>query len=142
MMSILGKIKSRGMRNFTNKLWNIGRYIVDMKPDRVNKKVELTKEDALILAKLEEVKKQVTKSLESYRFSDASQSLYEFIWHEFADNYIEYSKTRRGEAQTTLEEVFKTSLQLLHPFMPFVTEELWQKLNTKEKSIMISSWPS
>ena len=142
----LGEDKIRGMRNFTNKLWNIGRFIIDMKPAHYDKKPELSREDALILAKMDEVRKRVTQSLENYRFSDAAQTLYEFIWHELADNYLEQTKTRRGETQMTLEEVLKTCLLLLHPFMPFITEELWQKLNHPptggEKSIMTSLWPS
>ncbi|MDO8573206.1 MAG: class I tRNA ligase family protein, partial [Candidatus Daviesbacteria bacterium] len=66
---------------------------------------------------------------------------YEFIWHEFADKYIESTKTRRAEAQSTLEHIFKTCLELLHPFMPFITEELWKKLEHKGDSIMNTSWP-
>lgn len=138
----LGEDKIRGMRNFTNKLWNIGRFVIDMKPSHYEKKPELTKEDALILAKLDEVKKQVDQSLSNYRFSDAAQILYDFIWHEFADIYIEHAKTRRGETQMTLEEVLKTSLELLHPFMPFITEEIWQKLEKDAPSIMITQYPS
>ena len=71
-----------------------------------------------------------------------SDTLYEFIWHEFADLYIEKSKDRRSEAQKTLEYVFRTSLELLHPFMPFITEELWQKLPHSGKSIMVTKWPT
>ena len=68
--------------------------------------------------------------------------LYDFVWHDFADKYVEHSKTRREEAQTILEEVFEGSLKLLHPFMPYITEELWQKLpNKKGESIMVSPWP-
>lgn len=137
----LGEDKIKGMRNFTNKLWNIGRFIMDMKPDKINSQPQLSTEDGLIIAKTEEVKKQVNTALESYRFSDGAQILYDFIWHEFADHYIEYAKTRRSETQKTLEEVFRTSLELLHPFMPFITEELWQRLPHTGKSLMISNWP-
>ncbi len=139
--------KIRGMRNFTNKLWNIGRFILDFAPDDA-KHLDASEtpnvkapEDKEIMEKLEQVKTTVTKALDQYRFHDASENLYEFIWHEFADKYIEATKTRRAEAQPILEYVFRTSLELLHPFMPFITEELWQKLPHIGQSIMVTSWP-
>ena len=79
--------------------------------------------------------------MDSFRLHDAATTLYEFIWHEFADKYIEATKERRTEAQPVLEYVFRTSLELLHPFMPYITEELWQKLPHEGKSIMIAAWP-
>ena len=101
----------------------------------------LHSDDKKILEQLEEVTQQVTKTIESYRFNDASEALYEFIWHQFADIYIEKSKDRRPEAQPVLEHVFRTSLELLHPFMPYITEELWQRLPHEGKSIMVAPWP-
>ena len=83
----------------------------------------------------------VTKNLEGFKLHLATDALYEFIWHKFADVYIEKSKARRAEAQPILEYVFRISLELLHPFMPFITEELWQKLPHKGKSIMLTKWP-
>ncbi|OGY25543.1 MAG: valine--tRNA ligase [Candidatus Woykebacteria bacterium RBG_16_43_9] len=138
----LGESKIRGMRNFTNKVWNIGRYVIDMKPEAL-KTSKPTKEDKQILEQLNKTKKKVSEDIEKYRFGQAAEELYEFIWHKFADKYIEHSKTRREEAQPILEEVFEEFLRLLHPFMPFITEELWQKLpNKKGVSIMVSSWPN
>ncbi len=136
-----GKIK--GMRNFTNKIWNIGRFIIDMKPPKP-KSAKQTEEDKWILDELERTRKVVTKSIEAYRFGQAAEDLYEFVWHKFADKYIEHTKTRREEAQPILEKVFEESLRLLHPFMPFITEDLWQRLPKKSRrgnSIMISPWP-
>mgnify|MGYP003393312083 CR=1 FL=1 len=153
--------KLQAMRNFTNKLWNIGRFIIDFKPDNYISHPELEEvlmtsesgslqemlkrvqhdEDKKILLMLEKTIDNVTKALDTYRFHDAADALYEFIWHEFADKYIEVTKERRAEAQPTLEYVFRTSLELLHPFMPYITEELWQKLPHKDKSIMITKWP-
>lgn len=139
--------KLQTMRNFTNKLWNIGRYIIDFSPDNAQhldaNTIPASKfsDDKQILKKLETVTETVTKALESYRFHDGAEALYEFIWHEFADKYIEATKTRRPAAQPVLEYVFRTSLELLHPFMPFITEEIWQKLPHEGKSIMITSWP-
>lgn len=134
--------KLQAMRNFTNKLWNIGRFIIEFKPE--DSSAEINKEnpdDKEILEKLNKTSETVSKAIESYRFNDASEALYEFIWHEFADKYVESTKDRRAEAQPCLEYVFKTSLELLHPFMPFITEDLWQRLPHEGKSIMITNWP-
>jgi len=139
--------KLQAMRNFTNKLWNIGRFIIDFAPEdakHLDPDGKLTiewPEDKQIMDKLAQTKTAVTKALDTYRFHDASDALYEFIWHEFADKYIESTKDRRAEAQPVLEYVFKTSLELLHPFMPYITEELWQKLPHEDKSIMVTEWP-
>lgn len=141
--------KIRGMRNFTNKLWNIGRFIIEFNPNKEiasssktpRNDVITTPDDLKIIKKLEETTNIVTAALDQYRFHEASEALYEFIWHEFADKYIESTKNRRSEAQPTLEYVFRTSLELLHPFMPFITEELWQKLPHEGKSVMVTKWP-
>lgn len=137
----LSEPKIQGMRNFTNKLWNIGRFIIEFKPANCATKISDHTEDKAILEKLNDTAKVVTKALDSYRFHDGAEALYEFIWHQFADKYIESTKERRAEAQPCLEYVLKTSLELLHPFMPFITEELWQKLPSKGKSIMLNPWP-
>lgn len=133
--------KLQAMRNFTNKLWNIGRFIVEFKPQDSEVTLSKHEDDQEILKQLEQVSQSVSKAIESYRFHDASSELYEFIWHVFADKYIEKAKDRRAESQPCLEHVFKTSLELLHPFMPFITEELWQKLPREGKSIMVAKWP-
>ena len=113
-----------------------------MKPDEVNYEAKADETDKLILGELDQVKASVTKAINDYRFSQAAEELYDFVWHKFADRYIEESKTRRNEAQGVLEQVLEESLRLLHPFMPYITEELWQKLPRKEGvSIMVSPWP-
>lgn len=138
----IGESKIKGMRNFTNKLWNIGRYVIDMKPEVVNYEAKLNEDDKLILKELEGLKANVTKAISDYRFSQASEELYDFIWHKYADKYIEATKDRRSDAQGVLEQVLEESLRLLHPFMPLLTEEIWQKLPRKDgESIMVSSWP-
>jgi len=146
--------KLQAMRNFTNKLWNIGRFLIDFKPEdakslradqqfnnKTNEQLN-NRADKQILDQLSQTTIKVTVALDQFRFHDGADALYEFIWHEFADKYIESTKERRAEAQPVLEYVFRTSLELLHPFMPFITEELWQKLPHEGKSIMITSWPS
>ncbi len=145
----IGESKIKGMRNFTNKLWNIGRYVIDMKPaspagrpEYINYEAKPNETDKLILAELESVKASVNKAFTDYRFSQAAEELYDFVWHKFADRYIEESKNRRNEAQSVLEQVLEESLRLLHPFMPLITEEIWQKLPRKKgASIMVSPWP-
>ncbi len=140
--------KLQTMRNFTNKLWNIGRFIIDFAPDNAKhlepgKKPEIENEDdKKIMEDLVKTTETVSKALEQYRFHDGADALYEFIWHKFADKYIESTKNRRAEAQPVLEYAFRTSLELLHPFMPFITEELWQRLPHKGESIMITNWPN
>lgn len=135
---ILSDDKVRGMRNFANKLWNIARFIEMDKSQSTN--TNQHEDDKWILKELNQTITTVTQSLESYKFNEASEILYEFIWHKFADIYIEKTKKRRPDAQPTLEHVLKESLKLLHPFMPFITEEIWQKLN-KEKPLIVASWP-
>ena len=138
----IGESKIKGMRNFTNKLWNIGRYVIDMRPNEVNYKAKPNADDKLILSELNDIKARVTKAIDNYRFAQAAEELYDFVWHRFADKYVEASKDRRSEAQPVLEQVLEESLRLLHPFMPMITEEIWQKLPHKSgESIMISPWP-
>ena len=98
-------------------------------------------DDKWILGELEKTIKSVTKNLEEIKLHLASDEVYNFIWHKFADIYLEKSKARREDAQPVLEHVLKTSLILLHPFMPFVTEELYQKFDDRKKSIMLEEWP-
>ncbi len=133
--------KLQAMRNFTNKLWNIGRFIIEFKLEDSAKEISNHQGDQKIIEQLNQTSEKVTKALDQYRFHEGAEALYEFIWHEFADKYIELTKNRRSEAQPTLEYVLKTSLELLHPFMPFITEEIWQRLPHEGKSIMITSWP-
>ena len=110
-----------------------------------NNKINLKAGDKNILSQLNLLIKGVTKNIEIYRFDKAAEQLYEFIWHEFADKYIEESKQKLKENDTTtlaiLLHVYSTSLKLLHPFMPFITEELNSIFNTKSLPLIVSSWP-
>lgn len=144
--------KIRGYKNFANKVWNITRFVltsvegfdIDMKP-------KLLEKDEKILADLKEITRDITADIDAYRFYMASDKIYHYIWHTFADIIIEESKTAlngsdeeaKKSAQYTLYEILKTSLKLLHPFMPFVTEEIWLSLPHKDKSLlMIEPWPT
>lgn len=131
--------KIRGMRNFANKLWNIGRFLV---LDQNKKDAKHAKLDKELQKKIAYVIKTTTKHVEKYQFSQATELLYEFTWHEFADKYIEIYK--KGEiSYSVLLNSFTTLLALLHPFMPFVTEALYQKLpGWNGKPLIISSWPT
>ncbi|MCL5095622.1 MAG: valine--tRNA ligase [Patescibacteria group bacterium] len=144
----LGEEKIRGMRNFSNKLWNIGRFLKlfteGKKIPTFKPKMEgLKDEDKKILKDLEELIKKVTENLEKFQMALAAQALYEFLWHRLADQYLESSKKRTNNgdfiALSVLEHAYLTSLQLLHPFMPFITEEIWQKF--QKKPLIIEPWP-
>lgn len=136
--------RSKNFRNFTTKIKNIFRFTFELKPEGALKFEKLEFEhsdDQWIKKELDKTITEVTKQLEGFQLHLASETLYNFIWHQFADVYIEKSKKRRSEAQPVLEYILKNSLELLHPFMPFITEELWQKLPHKGSSIMIANWP-
>lgn len=101
--------------------------------------IDQSEDSRAVLEKLDELKELVEDALYKYRFSDAAVAIYEFYWHEFCDKYIEYAKNRREQTQPILEFVLKSSMELLHPFMPFITEEIWQQLPHKGTSISIAN---
>ena len=144
-------------RNFANKIWNASRFIMMNMPEEGIKKVDkalLTDADKWILSKVNTLAKDVTENLDKYEIGIAADKLYEFIWEEFCDWYIEMVKPRlyaddstKAAALWTLMTVLMHSLKLLHPYMPFVTEEIYTTLQPlasgeyPEESIMISPWP-
>lgn len=145
----------KGYRHFVNKIWNAARFslmnLEDYPGETVLEKEEYSLCDRWIKDSLNSTVADVRKALDEYRFNDAAGRLYQFIWHEFCDWYLELIKPalydkqqarqRKLAAQETLLSILKTALQLLHPFMPFVTEEIWQKLTTDEEYIMVSKFP-
>lgn len=137
----------RGQRNFSNKIWNVARFIFMEKPGKVGGflKAPATKDptDKIILKNLKVTTKKVTRLLEKYRLNQAAEELYDFFWNKFANDYLEKTKTRRPDAQKTLEYVLQQSLKLLHPFMPYVTETIWQEGKTRfDSPLLISApWP-
>ncbi|MGE5454153.1 MAG: valine--tRNA ligase, partial [Methylocystaceae bacterium] len=146
--------KVENTRNFANKIWNASRFVImnlkDYEPI-VWTPEELTAADRWILTRMGQVISEVTERLENYDQGEAARLVYDFIWDEFCDWYIELSKPRlyqppsprvRQVVQGVLNEVLTTVLKLLHPFMPFITEEIYQFLPGHEKSIMVSAWPS
>jgi valyl-tRNA synthetase len=153
---IFDEQKVKGMKHFANKLWNIARFILSNTDDVVSpfmgsnqtadKSANYPGADREILAKLQAVIKSTTDHLDNFRLHEAAQEIYQFTWHEFADIYIEASKTQldddklKASTLTTLHYSLITILKLLHPFMPFVTEEIWSKLNQKEL-LIVAKWP-
>lgn len=140
-------------RNFANKLWNASRFVLmnlgDFGAEEIDAEHNLELADRWILSRINEVTKEVDYFLDSYNFGEAMRSLYEFTWNEYCDWYIEIAKSRLyGEderakvtAKSVLVHVLEQTLRLLHPFMPFITEEVWQHLPQTGESIMIAPWP-
>ncbi|MBP3544013.1 MAG: valine--tRNA ligase [Lachnospiraceae bacterium] len=139
-------------RNFANKVWNASRFIMMNleKADAQNVALsDLTDADKWILSKVNTLAKDVTENMDKYELGIAMQKVYDFVWEEFCDWYIEMVKPRlysetdttKAAALWTLKTVLINSLKLLHPYMPFVTEEIFCNLQDEEESIMISSWP-
>ncbi len=131
-------------KNFANKLWNINRFLQlsgRTKRFTLNAK-RFTLSDKWILSRLNTIIQQTTKNMEEYKLGEAARQLYDFVWHEYADWYVEISKVKSQISKLNLNpHIFKTILQLLHPFMPFVTEYIWQLNYPKEKPLIISEWP-
>jgi valyl-tRNA synthetase len=142
-----------GYRHFVNKLWNAARFAL-MHLDQPHENIEfknLSLPDRWILSRLSRAIRTVAEALDSYRFNDAASALYNFVWHEFCDWYLEaikpalYEKEgpqKRAATLGVLWRVMRDTLILLHPFMPFVTEEIWHKMPGTEGSIMKTVFPS
>ena len=139
-------------RNFANKVWNASRFImmnIEKAPVLDAQPADLTMADKWILSKANSLVKEVTENMDKFELGIALQKVYDFIWEEFCDWYIEMVKPRlwddndttKAAAIWTLRTVLMDSLKLLHPFMPFITEEIFCNLQEEEPSIMISSWP-
>ena len=135
--------KFKAYKNFANKIWNITRFVLSNTenapsglPDFISEK------DAADLKELDEIIKDVTADMEAYRFYLAAEKLYHYVWHTFADKIIEESKTG-AVGPYTLRYILENSLKLLHPFMPFITEEIWSHLpaTPDKKLLMVTEWP-
>jgi valyl-tRNA synthetase len=156
----LSEARTEGYRHFVNKIWNASRFALmnlgdsDRTPRRGSTppKTDTPLPDRWIRGRLNQTIREVRKAMEEYKFNEASHSLYHFVWHQFCDWYVELIKPalyqdqdlrRKTLTQETLLEVLDATLRLLHPFMPFVTEEIWQQLPLERKtnSIMIAPFP-
>ena len=142
--------KCEAMRNFANKIWNASRFVMmNLSIDKVELPEKLELEDKWILSKLNTLIREVTDNLEAYELGVASAKIYDFIWDTYCDWYIELTKTRlNGEdaqakqaAENVLCYVLLRILELLHPFMPFITEEIWQALPHEGDYLITAKWP-
>ena len=149
----LAEDRIEGYRNFCNKLWNASRFVLMNLSDykgtcKLNEDVPLSPAERWILSRLNAACREVNRALEQFKFNDAASAVYKFIWNEYCDWFIELSKSslykegpQKQTSQNVLVHVLETSLRLLHPFMPFITEEIWQKLPKEGVSIMTAPFP-
>ena len=156
----LSEERIEGYRNFCNKIWNAYRFVSmhlsegdadALRGGKLPSPADLA--DRWVLSRLQDVIASVTEALENYRFSDAASHVYQFLWHEYCDWYLELVKVRLTSSEDSraaetgrllLAHVLEVTLRLLHPIMPFITEDIWQRLprsNGHAPSIMVSKWP-
>jgi len=144
--------KVKAYKHFANKLWNIARFVLISIPDDASDIMDdrLVPEDEKILAELGVFVKGITEHMDNYRLYLAADEIYHYVWHTFADKIVEESKAKlasedpavKASTQRMLTEMLTTSLKLLHPFMPFVTEEIYSKLPVSKKNLlMVEEWP-
>ncbi len=148
----LSEDKVRAYKHFANKIWNISRFVLsNIDSDEISQKPKITTQDQEYIDELEKLTKDITQDIENYRLYLAAEKIYHYVWHRFADEIIEESKNRLMENDTanklsiswTLLEMLKTIIKITHPFMPFITEEIWTLIPTQKdkKMLMIESWP-
>jgi valyl-tRNA synthetase len=154
----LSEERIEGYRNFANKIWNAARLVLtnlEGYDPALARRGAPSVADRWIVSRLTETTARVRKAIDTYRFNDAASAVYQFLWHEYCDWYLEIAKrslyqpdspAARACTQRTLVETLETTLRLLHPFMPFISEELWQRLPhggdpTAARSIMIAPFP-
>ena len=145
---IISEDKIRGYRNFANKIWNASRFVL-MNYRELNAKPKFTAADKKNLKNLKAIKKKVTGYLDKHDYNHAAETIYHYFWHTFADKVIEESKPRlksenpsdAAAAQETLMKILSESMKMLHPFMPFITEQIYQMLPGKDRGLlMIEEW--
>ncbi len=144
----LDENRIRGYRNFSNKVWNAARFVLlqigksEIRSVNGRTKSETISKDKKCLNELNKLTKEITQLMDSFKFYRAAEKIYHYFWHTFCDKIIEDYKKGRV-SQYLLLEILKNNLKLLHPFMPFITEEIYQKLpiKNKKKFLMVESWP-
>ncbi|MCX6757791.1 MAG: valine--tRNA ligase [Candidatus Nomurabacteria bacterium] len=152
--SKISEDKIKGYKNFANKIWNITRFVLDNVDEKnfhpLPTSPLVNGEENSLIAEFKKVYEDITSDMENYRFHLASEKIYHYIWHRFADEIIEESKKiilegseKADERKTALVSIWTDCLKILHPFMPFVTEEIWSMLLIKDKNLlMVEKWPS
>lgn len=146
----LSEMKIKGYKNYANKIWNITRFIISNTENiNIKEKPEITEDDQKIISEFNDMLKDITSDIENFRFYLAGEKIYQYVWHNLADKIIEDSKEiLQNESDSpekisrawTLNQILENSLKILHPFMPFVTEEIWQ-LTGHDNLLMIENWP-
>jgi valyl-tRNA synthetase len=148
----LSEERIAGYRNFINKIWNAARFalmnLTDCGPPELDK-AALSLADRWIMTRLSEVSEAVATYMNEYKFNEAASACYQFVWHEFCDWYLEMAKLelysedqeKRRTAQSAIQILLSGVVRLLHPFLPFITEEIWQRLPHTEGSIMVAPFP-
>ena len=148
----LDENRIRGYRNFATKIWNASRFVLmNLEGYKEGSKIQLSAKDKKILKDFKKQTKEITKDMDNFRFYIASEKIYHYFWHTFCDKIIEEQKLRlcgenkkeKSYSQYLLLIILSESLKILHPFMPFITEEIYQQLpiKNKQKCLMIESWP-
>ena len=148
--SRISEEKIRGYKHFANKIWNITRFVLESGAELGPTSTKLAEEDKAIVAETQAMVVEATKHLNTYRIDLAFDTLYQFIWHRFADVLVEESKlilksadsTRAQSRAAALQESLNIMLKALHPFMPFVTEEIWGSLPNRPNLLMVEKWPA
>ncbi|MDD5039515.1 MAG: valine--tRNA ligase, partial [Patescibacteria group bacterium] len=137
----LSEEKIAGYRNFINKLWNVARFVLSQRTPKAQELEIKNLADKWIIGRLNTLNGAVTKNIEQFKFSEAGTALYEFLWHDFADWYLEISKVEKNYG--ILRHVLSVWLKLAHPFIPFVTEEIWSRLAPagKNNMLIVQNWP-
>jgi len=147
----LSRDRIKGYKNFANKLWNITRFVMSSIPSNNFKKSELNESDKKIIDEFDIIIKDITLDMENFRFYMAGEKIYHYIWDNFASVIIEESKpillsndkNNKTSRQTLLIEILEKSIKILHPFMPFVTEEIWNLMPIDNKKLLIvEKWPN
>ena len=151
--SNLSEDNVKAYKHFANKLWNITRFVLTNTEDTFREENQFSEQDKKIYNEFLSLSKEVTEYIEEYRLNLASEKLYNYVWHEFADKIVEESKAilsggdenAKLSRKTLLASILKDSIMLLHPFMPFVTEEIWSmlpKTSKGQKLLIIEQWPT
>lgn len=142
----LSKDKIRAYKKFANKVWNIARFVLSNTEEvLLGERPELSIWSKEKLNNFERISKEITDEIEKYNLYLAAEKIYHFIWHDFADITLEESKELFGKDNSsawTIRYIFENSIKLLHPFMPFITEEIWQNIYKGQKVLMIEEWPN
>jgi valyl-tRNA synthetase len=136
--SRMSEEKLKAYKHFSNKIWNVARFVLSSK-DSADKAKENSEKDKEYLDELKNLTSEITDDLESFRIHLASEKIYHYVWHKFADIIIEEYK-KELISFDTIDTILESCLKLLHPFMPFVTEEIWQTLG-KGNLLMVERWP-